>query len=71
MKVCIEVCMKVCIKVCMEVCIKVHELHHVVIEVEFAFMSTEIASRFVGHRLATKLFIGKLLATRGVWVIIG
>ena len=27
---------------------------------------------FVGHRLATKVFfIGKLLATRGVWVIIG
>ena len=25
----------------------------------------------VGHRLATKVFIGKLPATRGVWVIIG
>ena len=25
---------------------------------------------FVGHRLATKVFISKLLATRGVWVII-
>ena len=24
-----------------------------------------------GHCLATKVFIGKLLATRGVWVIIG
>ena len=23
----------------------------------------------VGHRLATKVFTGKLLATRGVWVI--
>ena len=28
-------------------------------------------SMFVGHRLATKLFIGKLPATRGVRVIIG
>ena len=26
---------------------------------------------FVGHHLATKVFIGKLLATRGVWVIVG
>ena len=25
----------------------------------------------VGHHLATKVFIGILLATRGVWVIIG
>ena len=26
---------------------------------------------FVGHRLATEVLIGKLPATRGVWVIIG
>ena len=27
--------------------------------------------KFAGHHLATKVFIGKLLAIRGVWVIIG
>ena len=26
---------------------------------------------FIGHHLATKVFIGKLPATTGVWVIIG
>ena len=26
---------------------------------------------FVGHRLVTKVFVGKLPATRGVWVIVG
>ena len=30
-----------------------------------------IIIRFVGLYLATKVFVGKLLATRGVWVIIG
>ena len=32
--------------------------------------SMHIVILFVGHHLATKVFIGKLLATRGAWVII-
>ena len=31
----------------------------------------EHVQRFVGRYLATKVFIGKLLATGGVWVIVG
>ena len=31
----------------------------------------DIVHAFVGHSLVTKLFIGKLPATRGVWLIIG
>ena len=33
--------------------------------------SQKLALLFVGRCLATKVFMGKLMATRGVWVIIG
>ena len=51
--------------------ITVVSVHHCVTVIDTSLPCTTIIKIIVGHRLATKVFIGKLPATRGVWVIIG
>ena len=41
------------------------------LQLDFSSNDNRMTLHFVGHHLATKVFIGKLPATRGVWVIIG